>query len=280
MKLKNLSAIAVAAAVCGFTSTVANAQTQTTASNGDLFIGFRATGGQGNQTPYLLNIGQASTFRDQAAGTPRVLNLGNAGADLVNLYSNNWFGRNEVLWSVSGGNTASFNSVGGDPGRTLYYSVQDGGAAWSRLASAGQSEGAADMSQQRTAYVQTSTGAPRFSTANSSFGLVQNINEINNYSGFQVGGNQTSAYRTYAGGGEEDFGDGAFMASLDLYRMAPAGAGQNGDPGQLIGTFSISQLGVVTFTAVPEPSVLALVGIGLIGAGTLALRRKRMASRA
>ncbi|MGC1480478.1 MAG: PEP-CTERM sorting domain-containing protein [Chthoniobacterales bacterium] len=273
MKLKTLSAAILAAALLGFATHPANAQTKTTYTEGDLFVGFRALNGTGSSSNYLIKIGQASQFKNATPGVPVALSLGNPGADLVSLYSANWFNRSDVLWSVSGGNTSSSTANGGDPARTLYYSNGAGGAAWNAQGFSGQAGPNSDMQSQWLRYIQTPTGGDQNSTANSPVGLIQSDSGNNSYGTFQVEGNQTAAYSAFAGGGEADFGDGVAGARLDLFRL-PVQADSQGRPGTLLGTFSINQLGQMTFTAVPEPSVIALLGLGAIGLIAYGARRR------
>ena len=68
-------------------------------ADGDLLLGFRATGGQGGSTDYLVNLGSASSIVNSLA--PITFSLGNIGADLSTLFGS-WSTRADVLWSVSG----------------------------------------------------------------------------------------------------------------------------------------------------------------------------------
>lgn len=277
MKIKNITAGALAVALCGFAALSAQAQTKTTYTEGDLFVGFRATSGTGASSNYLLKIGQASQFRDAAPSSSFDLSLGATGADLASLYGASWFTRADVLWSVSGGNTSSSTVNGGDPGRTLYYSNGAGGAAWNAQGFAGQAGPNGDLQSQWLRYIQTPIGGDQFSTANSQFGLVQSDGGNNSYGSFQVKGNQTAAYSAFGGGGENDFGFGVAGAGLDLFRLPVQGDSQT-RPGTLLGTFTINDLGVITFTAVPEPSVVALIGIGVVGLIVFGIRRRQRAN--
>lgn len=89
----------------------------------DLFLGVRASTGAGATQDYLVNIGQASIYRD--ATTPfAVPGLGNLGADLSVIFEENWSTRADVFWSVSG--TPGPSAAGGDLARTLYATTPEG----------------------------------------------------------------------------------------------------------------------------------------------------------
>src|SRR4051812_16953943 len=72
-------------------------------NNGDLILGFRATGGTGATTNYEINLGNATLYTT-ASGTVTPT-LGNLKADLDTIYgqgATGWSTRGDVLWSVSG----------------------------------------------------------------------------------------------------------------------------------------------------------------------------------
>jgi hypothetical protein len=78
-------------------------------------LGFRATGGTGATQTYLLNIGQASTYRDAAAGFVLYRQSWNIGADLVSIYGNSWFNRADLFWGVGGSERAVSADVANTP---------------------------------------------------------------------------------------------------------------------------------------------------------------------
>src|ERR1700676_5605577 len=75
--------------------------------DGDLFIGFRATGGTGAAQDYLVNIGQPGQFVN--ANHTFVVNTGNMILDLNAVFGPAWYtridpntGNRAVLWAVVG----------------------------------------------------------------------------------------------------------------------------------------------------------------------------------
>lgn len=229
---------------------------------GDLFLGVRASGGQGAAVSYIANIGSDLAYRNAAAGTSAdVSALGGIGADLAATYGANWATRADLHWSIFGARQ-SVNS-------TLYASREQNPAgtltlAWPELTQTARNATA-------TSIIDVISGIGGYSgsesTANSSVAVWQaNSGSASSYY------NQVAALGTTDFGSlsqwtsvEGDFGGGASGTALDLYRIAGSGV-------TLVGTFSLSGSGVLHFTTpVPEP------GTFMFGAVALAfgLRRRR-----
>lgn len=84
------------------------------ASN-DIFLGFRASGGTGASTSYLVNLGQYSQFSGATPGATLSLNgIGDIGTDLAATFGANWNTRQDLFWGVFG--------VGGSGSATVYAS--------------------------------------------------------------------------------------------------------------------------------------------------------------
>lgn len=223
---------------------------------GDIFIGFRSTANSNN---YLINIGQASQFRN--ASGPIALNIGTTGADLTAFFGADWNTSGAVTWSVAGGLR---QAADGDPIYTLYASRIEGAQPWNRASFAAQNLASTKFNDLQKYYVANDVGTPRQSTENSSVGILQQDSDVNSYDSFF---SETSAFGHFSGTTEAAFGDGVADASLSLFRLVP-GTG----PGELLGSFTITDAGVITFTPVPEPGVVVLVA--LAGAAFLVARRR------
>jgi hypothetical protein len=116
MKLKNktlawLLALGAAAALPVTSAKAASA------ANGDILVGFRATGGTGSTKNLVVNIG-AATALESATGA---VNLGNINADLAATYGSNWATRAKLFWGAAG-TVGSFSPIGSNPSRTVYGS--------------------------------------------------------------------------------------------------------------------------------------------------------------
>ena len=251
---------------------------------GDLLLGFRATGGTGATQDYVVNIGQASLYRDAFAAF--TVSVGNIGADLATVFGANWHTRSDVLWSVSG-TPGNLTPVGSDPAKTLYATRPEDPAgttadAWKRQSSTNQGTTSNKMASLASGYSQTA-GIPNVSTLNSDFGVIQNTADVNSYASFMPGGvnsNATTAFSAFNPGIEGNFGNGTAGAVLDLFRMLNTGGANGGtanvSPGTFEGRFTISNTGVLTFTpdAIPEPGIAMLLG----AFSAFGIRRRRVAA--
>jgi len=239
-------------------------------SDGDLFLGFRATGGTGATQTYLVNIGQASVFRDAATGSSSNLALGNLGADLAGIYGGTWFNRSDLFWGVAG---AVSGGVAGDPANTLYASraeptVGTLADAWLRKSNNAQTTTVSKIQGAALGYLNAGN-----STANSTFAVIQNTTDPNNWASFQPGGaNATGgvSFGAFQPTIEGGFANGVAGTRLDLFSMTTSAT--TGLPGTYQGTFAIDQNGAVNYMVVPEPTALALLGVF---GGALGLTRHR-----
>ncbi len=267
MKFRNkVSLLALAV----FTSGIVSSQAAVVAQpvDGDVFLGFRATTGDGSSFSYVVNLGQYSQFSGQAAGsTVNLSGIGDIGSDLVAIFGSGWNTSANVKWGVFGRN---------DTGTVALYASRE----QSTVGTTGTAWATRTLSQRQSTSARV--GAVIYgingyngsqSTANSSVAVLQN----NTTSG---GPNQASyAYQvtngvtdfgTTSGWSdiEGDFGSGVAGTALDLFQINSAGV-------TTPGFFSIGSGGTLSFTAVPEPSA-ALLG----AAGTFALLTRRRRSLA
>lgn len=266
--------------VAGITALAASANAATFVA-GDLLLGFRATGGQGSTSTYVVNLGSSyGTYRDATSNIASVIDIGSA---LTTIYGANWNTRSDLFWGIAGvrSNAASGASVGGDPVKTNYVS-------------AAQTTINPGVSGNSNPWVVSGSTA-RATIAN-------NINDVQvsfaaaaGYGG--ANGNNTAEIATSVANTWEDkntgtdsfalgssiegnFGSGAAGTALDLYRILNTNTGASPagtvGTGSWEGTFTISNSGVVGFSvtaaAVPEPSRALLGGLGLFG---VFFRRRR-----
>lgn len=239
-----------------------------TYSADDLLLGFYATGGTGSDKSLVVNLGQASNFLSLEEGSTIQLSLGDLGQDLVAAFGANWKNRADVKWGVFG--TTFTVTVGEDGPHTLYGTRKEDPAgtlaqAYSRGSAATQSQVSTRIKDLGGLYA---TGE---ATPNSPVATVQSTSLNNDFAGFQAN-NGTLSFG-YFNGALADFGNGTSGSRSDLFRLL---TGSSSLKGTYEGAFSISDSGVVSFTAVPEPSTY---GVAFAAAALLfiALRRRGIA---
>lgn len=267
---------AFAAAVLGLASFALPAQAQVVSyTSGDLLMGFHKAG---ETTDVVINIGQASLYRDAASGFS--VNVGNLGTLLGDTFGANWYNDSSLQWSVVG----NPGGVGGDNINTGYITREQ-----------------TTIDTQSAAYSVSSTNrailASNFQTMKNQFILQDSATGNTNavlWDSTQLAGPYVDWTEGMSDLAPSSLAMGVFSYSLvngadatgidypgtalDLYRLL---GGQNGTTGvSYEGTFRIDNTGAVTFgltpgiAAVPEPSRALLLAFGL----ALPLLRRRRAS--
>jgi hypothetical protein len=255
-------------------------------SDGDLLLAFRASGGAGAATDYIVNLGSASTYVNAVTTLVLDTEIGNIKADLDAIFGANWQTRVDFLWSVSG---VQKISNGEYTANTMFASRtqnspltlgQKSSTAWARPSISGATIPAGKIQGMGTTFALgdgdgTSTGSTE--STNSAFALIQPTSAINSYRSYMPDGintNLSTAFSYFGGatGIEGNFGGGTSGVVLDFYTVATA---SGSPPATFEGTFSIDNNAVVTFTPVPEPSSMMALGLGVAVLG--AFRRRRAA---
>ena len=207
--------------------------------SGDLFLAFRASGGTGGSTSYIVKIGQDTPFRNAASGSSfTVSGLGNIVTDLTATYGSNWHNRTDLFWGIFGVRPSTSSIVYSSKERAPVSAIT---TPWPAL----------DLTARNTTATQItsvleSTGGykSRDATANSTVAAFQpNSANASSYNKqvATAGTNDFGSLSEWASI-EGDFGGGAAGTALDLYRIASSGVTR-------VGSFSISSAGVVQFTA-------------------------------
>ena len=244
LKTSALAALAVA------TLTAPSATAALTYATDDLFLAFRKPGN--TVTDYVVNIGQASQYRD--AVTSFNLNLPGLAADLTTAFG----GTTGLIWGVVGTTQNTAATAPDNLTRLIYTSEPIGSTP---TASSSQSSPANSIIGMKNYWL----------TLTASQGTVSN-------SAFEDASN-ANAWSTKVAGA---FGSPSIMNTIedplannriDLFRVAQTGANQ---PITDEGYFSFNA-GTVTFTSsslvpAPEPSTM-LFGLAMLGA--IGLNRRR-----
>ena len=236
-------------AVAGIALLASGASAALPYADGDIFLGFRATGGEGATTDYLVNIGSATQFT--GASGQSTINVGNIATDLVNTYGADWKTRSDVVWSVSGVQSVAGN---GFPNRTMFATALEPtpgtqSVPWTRPSSFG-----AGVPVNKMAAMAGSSGYAAGATADQSISpnnakaLLQSTNAQNSYASFQPGGvntNGQSAFSYFLTGTaiEGSFANGTAGSILDFYKIE-TGSGA----AVLVGAFKLDNNGNLTFS--------------------------------
>ncbi|MBB5033761.1 hypothetical protein [Prosthecobacter vanneervenii] len=247
-----------------------------TYSDGDIVLAVRATAGVGNTQTYLVDIGNVSQFTGVTGSiNVNTLNsLGNLGADLVATFgtgagsSTEWYNRSDLSWSLFGKDSLSPASIWASKAETTVGTPASPWAALNTTARNGTRNQIASV---------TATFATATATANSTKAFIQ-TNALNSASyNYQVtnGGTAFGTLSQWTTSSlEGNFANGSAGTALDLFQFNSSSTPSN------LGTFTISNSGVLTFTgtsAVPEPSRALF---GMLGMAAMLLRRRRPAARA
>ena len=223
---------------------------------GDIFLGVRATGGDGGSVSYLINLGSDTIYRTAAAGSSfTVSGLGNLGADLTGTYGSNWHSRDDVLWGIFGVRNGVSPVVYGSKARPVPATVS---AAWPSLSDTSRSTVAsavASVLEEVRGYKGSEA------TANATKATFQeNRAEASSFAQ-QVGTAGTSDFSSLSlwTSIEGISATGIASTALDLYRISGTGVTRPG-------TFTISSAGVISFTAPSAPGPVDSDGDGFTDA--------------
>lgn len=221
-------------------STIAPAAHAATATNGDLILGVRASGGTGSSKNYVINLGPSSQFTGSVATT---LNLGDVGADLTTTFGADWNTRSNVFWGVAG-------TDGVFPGATLFATRAEltpgtQSIPWQRGSNTAHSFADAKLQSMMNGF--RGAGATGLVATNA---VTQLGTDGNSWGSFQPDGlpyssNQGISFAIWNPSIEGTFANGTAGSVLDLYSIAP-GSGNSA----LLGRLVMSDLGEVTFVPV------------------------------
>ncbi|MDD5260538.1 MAG: PEP-CTERM sorting domain-containing protein [Methylacidiphilales bacterium] len=273
MKKHLIKMTLLALAGMAFTSMPAKALTY---SDGDLLLGFRATGGSSVTTDYVIDLGVFTQFTAggvYVTGSPVNISIGGitngsgVAADLSAQYGSDWYTNTTtgLLWGVAGTQKSIGN--GTSTANTLFVSAAEPSngtqsTPWNRASTLSQGGPAGKMT---TGTGQGGVYATGSATANDTAGTFQSTSTTNSWAYQMPGGGgttATSAYSTYSGtggAGLEAVVSNTSANVLDLYRLN-TGSG----PGSLLGTLTLGSNGTVAFDAVPEPSTYAMLVGGVL----------------
>jgi hypothetical protein len=267
-------ALTLAAALASSLPAEATLTTNTTTN--DLLLGFRADSGTGASQDYLVDIGSFSLYTTGTSFVVDATKLNVAkfdlNADLSGQFGNSWNTLRDddsfVQWGIVG---TSYDG-GNNTSPVLYVTRPRDDANTQSTPWTGRPKGISNNTvgdfQQLTGYFRTDGNA----TPNNSIGTLQDASNGSSYNHFVT--LPTNLDFGVWSNIEGNFANGTASSVLDLYRINPV----NGQDADYLGYFSISDTGVLTFTAVPEPGTVAL--LALAGSFLLIVVRRRKSSAA
>ena len=211
-------------------------------ASGDLFLGFRASGGTGGSDAYIVKLGKDTDVVFTVSGD--ITSVGNVGADLVFKYGAAWKTRDDLYWGIFG--VRRLSAV-----PTLYASRERNSVAtpatvWTPLVYSERTSAG-----NRINSVLNGVSGYRFSTAtaNSTVGTFQsNFGQEASYN-FEVATAGTSDFGSLSQWRriEGSFVSGTAGTTLDVFKLTGDGDVVK-NPTTLFGTFTINDSGVIHFT--------------------------------
>ena len=297
MKLSTLKSLSLALVAATALTAITPAQAQNTAhSPASLILTFQNPGGLvGSDQTITVAINDASFFRDAALGSFSSINVAGLGTALTNTFGAGWFNQS-TLWmgvaGVRGTNTITINNLlTGDPQQTQYFSRQRDSVGSAGIANSVQPIVNLNAQQGVTSGISQVKGTIEQFGTTAIFVRSTADSFIDENLPFTAPGVQNAAYADIGGGVQGNFGAGSFGSfgaagqielGLDLYRVqyrndiaGQSGFGEPTNFGKFLGTIAINQNGDLSYlAAIPEPSTVALLVIGVV-AGLIAIRRRR-----
>lgn len=301
MKTTNILTKTITAAaallLCGASVHAANFVNTGTGADGagELFIGFHATGGQGNGKSVVIDLGAISPLAALSIGS--VQNLGSVGTDLVAQFGSTWYDRTDILWSAVAAVQSTVPTTSTDLTSTLYGSVSGTGSF--PLSTLGYTRGtnSAQNGVAQRVVSNMAGNAGGFNTAGNngatSFIAVESASDANSYASWMPGGGNLSLFGGFGAPigqqFEQSFTSGQLSlgveGALDVYQMYRSGIAQPDAGNATTGagayefTLTINQSGAITANVLPVPEPAS---IGLLMAGGMFLfgsRRRKAGGR-
>lgn len=294
MKTKRSTAL-----LCAFVAALAApaAMGAFTFTNGDLILGFQATGGVGATQNVFFNLGSGTYHRDNPGynfgvatngnnpfGTTGQTVIGNVNATLTVVYGANWFDRSDLYFGVIGNLNQQPNSgvgsrapVNGDPSRTVYVSSQTDTIGGALLYTAGAyNPSSLGIGANNLTGLEGIFSSSNLTNGSDNTKILTQASAPTQWNNGWTAWNPTpgAAFGVFTGGIQQNFGESDNITMVDLQRVLATNTGASptgvAGGGTYETTFAITRNGNVF--AIPEPSTALLGGLGV-----LALFRRRRA---
>lgn len=275
MKISPKRLILTAAAMACATQAASAALTF---NNGDLILGFQASGGTGATQNVFFNLGSPIAYRN---GTNPSGTIGNINTTLEATFGKGWYDRADLYFGVIGNLNANANTglgsrgaVDGDPSRTFYISRATNTAGSASLIQAGTYSGA-NLGAAGTTFSGMEGIFPNLTTEADGAAILSSSSQPVEWNNSWTARNPIGggAFGIFTGGIQQNFGKAGSSTFVDLQRVLSTNTGAS--PVGTVGggtyetTFAISNTGNIS--AIPEPSTTLLGALGVIAL----LRRRR-----
>jgi len=281
MKLNKLATALTALAAVAVLTTSAQAQVFPNYNSGDVFIGFEQSGAAND---YIADIGSVSQFIGDAS--PVTIQL--STTDLTAAFGSSWASNSNSTTNVQWGLVANdqSDSIASDTdGSSIWYTKGETVVGTKSAAPIRGTSSALNAISNKIQALETATtgGYTDYeTTADTSNGVIESSTAANSWTSFKPG--------TYSGNTAFNIGSeieqpssgndtGPTDSALDFYEVDTRTA--SNQPATLLGTFSLSNSGLLTFNpaAVPEPSSYAL-GLTALVIFFVLKRRKALSNEA
>lgn len=242
-------------------------------TQGDLLLSFYTVNGSSvGANAYTINLGQGINFFDGSTASGIVVNI---NTDLVSAFGASWWDNSELKMALVGGFSSTANPTSPDAARTVYAGAKlatynPGTSTPAKAASslnhntwATNVSGFSDLQNGKAANGAVASNSAIMDTAS-------DVSDVTNYvppvSGgyFGIGTDPTTSFAAGNIGSSQE-------AALDLWKADKAAFATP----QWGGTFSIDNTGNVSYSAVPEPSTVTMLGLAAILGSGLLRRRSR-----
>ncbi len=278
MKLKSL----LIPAALAFASLASVASAATIAVNySDIILGFRSTSVTAQNLE--VNLGSVSQFTQATAGTTFTIGRLNV-TDLQAVYGSgsSWYASTTIMGLIGTTGKTGGGATGPD-GQALstVWASNDSGTPYTTANTSINNNAVSKVLLMTNGSTQAS-GALNFQDSSLMSNVyTANISTAGTNSWSKAGGTSGTSFVNYTRTAFESSLGGGTSTTTDLYELAPV----SGNPAALVGTFTLTDAGVLSFTsaglyaaAIPEPSTYAAIfGVAMLG---FAAYRRRFQKKA
>ena len=203
------------------------------AQQGDLILGFRATGGTGAGANIEVDLGSVSNFYNGASSTLILSNL--VTRDLVDTYGANWGTRTDLFWGAAATDGNAQVDPNGKPASTLWATGVPGNAAPVEGSTGLQSPAATKIGGMYQGSLGSLDGST--STTNSSTAAAIQNTQAGSWSVQETSGNSFGFFNPKIDGQVSNVG------TLNLYELQPTTTFPR-PAGALLGSLILTQNGL------------------------------------